>query len=738
MTPHARAGAPRVPWTLLLTILAVLALGFLGTRGLWEPDEGRYVEVAREMLLSSNYVIPTLNQVPHFTKPPLTYWAIAAGLRVAGWNEWGARLYLALAFVATAWLTAWLGERVWGAPGGRWAGLVYATMLLPFVSASVVTTDALLVLWETAALTCFWMGWTAARVVIAKRWMVGFWGCLGLAFLTKGPPALLPVLVVAAFLGLVRQPSQGMGWRTWLAPAGLGMFLLLTVPWFLVVAITHDGLGHYFVWSEGIARMASHAHRRNSRWYMAFVVYGPTLLLGALPWWFTLRLPTSRVVPRAALEWLRGDARRLFLALWIAVPVVVLSLASSRLPLYLLPVFPALALAIAAARTRLDGGSRRSWALVGLWVTVLLGLRLGSAGYSTVSDSREMARWIAPHLGAGPTEVVVIDQPVYGLAFYLEVPVELITSRQRGAPEYWPPESWATELAELVTTPRRHLFLVRTRSRDALAQALAAIPVTCREVAMRRRRHLIACDPGSASPPPRLALLLETPAATGARFRMMDDLRELDEWRGLDRVMVLRHRAGTGPSLRLFDGYQTWPLESRGVPVDIVVPGLGLLRGGAGTTRASRVVATQESTLAEVVYSVSGRPEPNSTTPAWRVRLVASCGSQPVTPGGFGFGEPARAGPFVPSEVALVVCHHSAVGSGTTLDLRLVVPGTVAPHETPETIKLSPEQLRDRILVVEFGPAGLDIVLTTPDYREVIRLYRFPSSSPGTPSSKAS
>jgi hypothetical protein len=369
---------------------------------------------------------------------------------------------------------------------------------------------------------------------------------------------------------------------------------------------------------------------------------------------------------------------------------------------------------------------------------MLVGLRLWSAGYSTVSDSREMARWIVPHLGAGPTEVVVIDQSVYGLAFYLEVPVELITSRQRGAPEYWPPESWATELAELVTTPRRHLFLVRTRSRDALTQALAAIPVTCREVAVRRRRHLIACDPGSASPPPRLALWLETSAATGARFRTMDDLRELDEWRGLDRVMVLRHRAGIGAPRRLLDGYQTWPLESRGVPVDIVVPGLGLIRGGAGTTGASRVVATREATLPEVVYSVPARPEPTLTPRAWRVRLVTSCGSQPTTAGGFGLGEPARATPFVPGEVVLVVCHHSAVGSEPTLDLRLVVPDTVAPHETPETIELSPEQLRDRILVVEFEPAGLDIVLATPDYREVIRLYRFPSSQSGTRSSEAS
>ena len=91
-----------------------------------------------------------------------------------------------------------------------------------------------------------------------------------------------------------------------------------------------------------------------------------------------------------------------------------------------------------------------------------------------------------------------------------------------------------------------------------------------------------------------------------------------------------------------------------------------------------------------------------------------------------------------PGEVVLVFCHHSAVGSGPILDLRLVVPGTVEPHEAPETIELSPEQLRDRILVVEFGPAGLDIVLATPDYREVIRLYRFPSSPPSTRSSEAS
>ncbi len=212
----------------------------------------------------------------------------------------------------------------------------------------------------------------------------------------------------------------------------------------------------------------------------------------------------------------------------------------------------------------------------------------------------------------------------------------------------------------------------------------------------------------------------------------MDDLRELDEWHGLDRVLVLRHPAGTGSLQRLLDAYQAWPLESRGVPVDIVVPGLGLVRGGAGTAGASRVVGTRGSILAEMVYSVPGRPEPNSTTPAGRVRLLTRCGSQPVAAGGFGLGDAAPAGRPVPGEAVLVFCHHSTVVSGPTLDLRLVVRGPAGSPETPETIELSREQLRDRILVVELGPAGLDIVLTTPDYREVIRLYRS-SSSPPTP-----
>ena len=155
-------------WSLVGGLVILLAFGFLGSRGLWEPDEGRYVEVAREMVVAGDYVTPTLNRVPHFTKPPLTYWMIAAGLRLVGTTEWGARVGHGVAFAATALLVALLGERLAASPRGRWAGVVYATMLLPFLAGSVITPDTLLTLCQTFALFCFWRGWRADAAAGAR------------------------------------------------------------------------------------------------------------------------------------------------------------------------------------------------------------------------------------------------------------------------------------------------------------------------------------------------------------------------------------------------------------------------------------------------------------------------------------------------------------------------------------------------------------------------------------------
>jgi 4-amino-4-deoxy-L-arabinose transferase-like glycosyltransferase len=122
----------------------VLALGFLGARGIWDPDEGRYTKVALNMLDSGDWLNPRRNdEVGHWTKPPLTYWAIAASVATFGQNAWAARLPSALAYLLCVWLAWRIARRL--APGSeRTAAVVYATMPVTVGAAQVITTDYVL------------------------------------------------------------------------------------------------------------------------------------------------------------------------------------------------------------------------------------------------------------------------------------------------------------------------------------------------------------------------------------------------------------------------------------------------------------------------------------------------------------------------------------------------------------------------------------------------------------------
>ena len=125
----------------LVAAVAAYSLAFQGSRGLWERDEGRYTNVALRMLDKKDFIVPTLSdEKPHFTKPPLTYWVIAAGVTLLGRNEWGARLGNALAFAGTILVVFAMARRI--TPQRPWLPpLVYATSIFPFAAANIVTTD---------------------------------------------------------------------------------------------------------------------------------------------------------------------------------------------------------------------------------------------------------------------------------------------------------------------------------------------------------------------------------------------------------------------------------------------------------------------------------------------------------------------------------------------------------------------------------------------------------------------
>lgn len=398
----------------------VLGLGFQGSRGLFETTEGRYAEVAREMLEADSWLTPTLDHHPHWTKPPLTYWAIAGGLALVGRNEWGVRLANGLALPLVALGVAGLAALMWGWNEALLAGLIYASSLFPVVAASTVSTDLLLALWETWAMVSYW-GAVRASGKTRGRLTVVFWVCLGLAFLTKGPPGLLPLLPIVAYILVARRrgwPHAGL----W-SPLGLVLFGVVGLTWYLWAVLSHPGLLAYFLGDEVVARVATDRFGRNPEWWKPTVIYGAPLALGLGPWLAWRPAATIRTLRAGPRGWTAESA---FLALWLGLPLIVLSISRSRLPLYVLPIFPAIVLAFARAHAMLEGNGDRlrrppvRWVLIS--VTLLLSVKALSVLVPSPKDMRPLALAVER---AEPDRVVLLgEEALFGLEFYLDVPVE--------------------------------------------------------------------------------------------------------------------------------------------------------------------------------------------------------------------------------------------------------------------------------------------------------------------------
>ncbi len=358
----------------MIWAVVVLVVG-LGSRGLNEPDEGRYSEIGREMAAGNSWLVPHLNGFPHFQKPPLVYWLTATGFRIFGVNEWGARFPSALAAFGTVIATWMIARRLFDARVATTAALVLVGGLEFFGMARMLTPDMLMTFWITAAIACLVRAVTPAAPSASgapSRWMWGFFVCQGLGFMTKGPMAL------------VVPSGAALGWW-WFArktPAsiripwvrGLAIALALGLAWFVVISIRIPGLFDYFLGDELVKRVASKAHGRSK----PFWFFVPVLIGGALPW--TACAPW--IVASAWKRWQSAVPLRPWQGLllgWTVIPFVVLSISGSKLLTYVLPLYPALALAVAAAwRAHYDRPvARRSWRIAALIPFLVAGILLG-------------------------------------------------------------------------------------------------------------------------------------------------------------------------------------------------------------------------------------------------------------------------------------------------------------------------------------------------------------------------
>ncbi len=330
-------------------VLAVW-FGALEYRELFHPDEGRYALIPYEMVTSGDWVTPRLNGLKYFEKPPLQYWLTAVSYLVLGADEWTARLWPALAGLLTVGLVFWAGRRLSGVRAGATAAALLASTFQFFLFSQILTLDMGLTFFLTLALVAFLASQDAdSRPATRRGWALVMWAAMALAVLSKGlVGVVLPALVLSVYLllerdwGLLRRLSWG---------AGVPLFLGIVLPWFVLVQVRNPGFSEFFFVREHLARYAMQGHDRNGPWYYFLIV----LVAGSLPW--------SLTYLKALLAGWRSDTcNRLalnpcrLLTLWVVVITVFFSLSASKLPGYVLPVFPAVAL---LAGCQLESGKVR-------------------------------------------------------------------------------------------------------------------------------------------------------------------------------------------------------------------------------------------------------------------------------------------------------------------------------------------------------------------------------------------
>jgi len=356
----------RFPLTLAVFLLWVLLyVAFLWVRPMAAPDEYRYAEIPREMLVSGDWVVPQLNGMPYFEKPVLGYWASAISMMIFGQNAFAARLPSALAIGLLAFLMGIFLRSFPDHRAGPLAAAMFLTSLLPLAIGTIAILDGLFSAFITLSLLGFFLAMQAGTQRDETPFLfLGGLG-LGLAFLTKGFLAIvIPGLVLLPYLLLTRSLIRFLR-RAWIP---LLWALLVSAPWSVLVALRSNFWEHFF-WVEHVQRFLDPGDNQHVE---AFWFYLPRLVAGLIPW---IALIPAAIVGLNGLENPHFRRLRAFALFWVLGPLLFFSISSGKLVTYILPCIPALIILLALGTLKyLQMGGRR---LLGL--AAGLNMILGSA-----------------------------------------------------------------------------------------------------------------------------------------------------------------------------------------------------------------------------------------------------------------------------------------------------------------------------------------------------------------------
>ena len=348
---------------LLAVVCYVLFFHWLGNVGFLGPDEPRYSSIAREMLQSGDYITPRLNGSPWFEKPPLMYWGAAIGYAIFGVGEFGARFPSALAATLSVFFVYFCGFKLWDRTTGMLAALVMSSSIGFFAFARAASMDMLLTACLTMALCSFLLGLNT-KGSESRRWFYAFYAFLGLGALAKGPVAF--VLPGASLFGFLLVRLRLNEWKTW-HPKGVLITFAVAAPWY-IACTWKNGVGFLreFFLNHNFNRFTSNLYGHPHPFYF----YLPVLVMLTFPWTFLLISALRR----------RFDRHDALLAWWIVVPMVFFSFSGSKLPGYILPVVPAVAMICARELRRESSRLFRIGVFIEAGTMIFIGVAFGFFG----------------------------------------------------------------------------------------------------------------------------------------------------------------------------------------------------------------------------------------------------------------------------------------------------------------------------------------------------------------------
>jgi len=351
---------------IVISFLIMVIYLFMGTRTtLWDRDEPRFTRATVEMIESGNYLVPTFNGQLWADKPILFYWFMSVPIRLFGPTEFACRFWGGIGTAVTCLLTFFIGQRLLGTKSGLWAMVILASTLMMLSVGTLATIDAVLLPIILAVIAIFVrsavFGTGISHIILAGI-------ALGAGILAKGPMGLQPLIVIAVTLWLGRKAGLG-AWR-FVRLFGAASIIggLIFLAWAIPANNATDGeFFRIFIGRHVLTRAIEPMEHHGGNFLMYLPYYLPVIIGGFFPW--TLHLPgaiSSVIGGRIGSQFCRA-----LLISWVAPIFILMSLAATKLPHYIIFIWPGLALAVAgtisAAGQNILTARDRIWLRRGVW-----------------------------------------------------------------------------------------------------------------------------------------------------------------------------------------------------------------------------------------------------------------------------------------------------------------------------------------------------------------------------------